>query len=118
MADESTDVIGRGISIRGNLSGAEDLVIEGKLEGRISIDNHLTIEENGVVQAEIEAKTLTIKGTVRGNIVAGDRVAVLATARVTGDIRAPRVMIEDGGSFKGHIDMDVSAETPVPRDAP
>jgi cytoskeletal protein CcmA (bactofilin family) len=107
MAAEPPGVIGKGISIRGNLSGGGDLIIEGTVEGQISLKNHLTIEETGVVRAEIESEKLTIRGEMSGNIVASERVAILANAKVTSDIKAPVVVIEDGARFKGNIDMDV-----------
>jgi cytoskeletal protein CcmA (bactofilin family) len=108
MVAEPPGVIGKGISIRGNLSGEGDLIIEGMVEGQISLKNHLTIEETGVVKADIESERLTIKGEMSGNIVASDRVAILANAKVTSDIKAPVVVIEDGARFKGNIDMDVN----------
>jgi cytoskeletal protein CcmA (bactofilin family) len=107
MGAEPPGVIGKGISIRGNLSGGGDLVIEGTVEGQISLRNHLTIEETGVVRADIEAERLTIKGEMSGNINATERIAILANAKVQGDIKAPVVVIEDGAGFKGNIDMDV-----------
>ena len=107
MAAEPPGVIGKGIAIRGNLSGGGDLVIEGTVEGQISLKNHLTIEETGVVRADIEAERLTIKGEASGNITASERVAILANAKVMGDIKAPVVIVEDGAGFKGNIDMDV-----------
>ena len=110
MAAEPPGVIGKGISIRGNLSGGGDLIIEGTVEGQISLKNHLTIEETGVVQADIEAERLTIKGEMSGNISASNMVAVLANAKVMGDIKSPVVIIEDGARFKGNIEMDV----PIP----
>jgi cytoskeletal protein CcmA (bactofilin family) len=110
MASEPPGVIGKGISIRGNLSGGGDLIIEGTVEGQISLNNHLTIEETGVVQADIEAERLTIKGEMSGNIIASDRVAIMANAKVMGDIKSPIVVIEDGAGFKGNIEMDV----PIP----
>jgi cytoskeletal protein CcmA (bactofilin family) len=112
MALEPPGVIGKGISIKGNLSGEGDLIIEGTVEGQISLKNHLTIEETGVVRADIEAERLTIKGEMNGNISASDRVAVLANAKVVGDIKAPVVVIEDGAGFRGSIDMEV----PLPED--
>jgi cytoskeletal protein CcmA (bactofilin family) len=107
MAAEPPGVIGKGIAIRGNLSGGGDLIIEGTVEGQISLKNHLTIEETGVVRADIEAERLTIRGEMSGNITATERVAVLANAKVVGDIKAPIVIIEDGAGFKGGIEMDV-----------
>jgi cytoskeletal protein CcmA (bactofilin family) len=110
MASEPPGVIGKGISIRGNLSGGGDLIIEGTVDGQISLKNHLTIEDTGKVQADIEAERLTIKGEMSGNIIASDRVAILTNAKVMGDIKSPIVVIEDGAGFKGNIEMDV----PIP----
>jgi cytoskeletal protein CcmA (bactofilin family) len=81
MALEPPGVIGKGISIKGNLSGEGDLIIEGTVEGQISLKNHLTIEETGVVRADIEAERLTIKGEMNGNISASDRVRCWPTPR-------------------------------------
>jgi cytoskeletal protein CcmA (bactofilin family) len=105
MADQT--VIGKGIVIRGSLSGGEDLVIEGRVEGQVNLKNHLTIESTGNVQADIRTDELTINGEASGNIDAGARVAINASARVSGDIKAPRVVIEDGAVFNGSIEMEV-----------
>lgn len=102
----ATGVIGRGITIRGNLTGNEDLVVEGRLEGTVSLKNHLTIEGSGVVVADLDAQNLTINGEVSGNISASESVLVSGTAKIVGNIRAPRVIIEDGARFKGGIDME------------
>lgn len=106
MATGGTGVIGRGITIRGNLSGSEDLIIEGRVEGTVSLKNHLTIESTGVVVADVDAANLTINGEVSGNIGASETVLVSGTAKVVGNIRAPRVIIEDGARFKGGIEME------------
>ncbi len=106
MAD-NTCVIGRGITIKGNLSGAEELIIEGAVEGHISLKNHLTIKESGRITADITTESLLVHGQVSGNIDANDLVSLSAEASVVADIRAPRVVIEDGARFKGRIEMDV-----------
>ena len=108
MAD-STGVIGKGIEISGTLSGAGDLVIEGRVEGEISLKNTLTIEESGEVSADVEVESIVVNGKMDGNIDATDKVqvSISSTARVVGDIKAPRVVIEDGARFKGSIEMDV-----------
>jgi cytoskeletal protein CcmA (bactofilin family) len=107
MANEQTNIIGKGITIRGSLSGGGDLVIEGRVEGQISLKNHLTIETSGRVEADIRADELTINGEASGNIDASARVAINNSARVHGDIKAPRVVIEDGAVFNGTVEMDV-----------
>lgn len=113
MAADPPCVIGKGIHIKGNLSGAEDLVIEGQVEGHISLKNHLTIESTGQIVAEIATRSLSIQGEVSGNIEADEMVAVNADAKVVADIRAPRVIIEDGARFKGRIDMDVELPSDI-----
>ncbi len=107
MAGEGPCVIGREITIRGNLTGNEDLVVEGRIEGTITLGNHLTIEKSGVVEADVEVEDLTINGELNGDMAAHASVTINADAKVVGNIRAPRVIIEDGARFKGNIDMDV-----------
>ncbi len=100
-------IIGQGITINGRLTGDEDLIIEGRVEGTIALNNHLIVEQTGAVVADVEVVELTVRGQITGNIVAGEVVSILTDAIVIGDIRAPRVIIEDGARFKGNIDMDV-----------
>ena len=108
MADMDTaGVIGRGLFIKGELHGEEDLIIEGRVEGEITLKKHLVIESTGVILADIQTENITIKGEMRGNMAATDKVEIHTQARVVGDIVAPRVVIEDGAKFKGHIEMPV-----------
>ena len=107
MAADTPCVIGKGIQIKGNLSGAEDLIIEGRVEGNISLKNHLAIESTGQIVAEMSTRSLSVQGEVSGNIEAEEMVEIKADAKVVADIRAPRVIIEDGARFKGRIEMDV-----------
>jgi cytoskeletal protein CcmA (bactofilin family) len=100
-------VIGKGIKIKGDLTGQGDLIIEGQVEGHIQLNNHLTIEESGIVHANIEVEKLTVLGKASGNIDAQAKVEMKSSARVEGEIRAPSVVIEDGASFRGSIQMDV-----------
>ncbi|MDF1565723.1 MAG: polymer-forming cytoskeletal protein [Deltaproteobacteria bacterium] len=104
---EPSGIIGQGISIRGNVSGTGDLVVEGRVEGQITLADRLTVEDAGSVVADVEAGEVTVNGEMSGNIVASQRVHITANAKVLSDIRAPRVVIEDGARFKGNIEMDV-----------
>jgi cytoskeletal protein CcmA (bactofilin family) len=106
MAHDEPGVIGRGITIRGSLSGSEPLVIEGIVEGTISLENHLTVEATGKLLADLEIQTVTVNGEVQGNITAQQMVSIKAGASVVGNIQAPRVVIEDGAVFKGSVEMD------------
>ncbi len=103
----SVGIIGKGIIIKGTLSGGADLTIEGQVEGHITLKNHLTIEQTGRVQAEVKVENLTINGEMVGNVSANERVSISTSAKVKGDIKAPRVVIEDGARFNGSIDMEV-----------
>ncbi len=100
-------IIGKNITIRGNLSGAEDLIVEGRVEGTVSLSNHLTVEASGVVEANLDVEDLTVNGAVQGDIRASRSVSINADAKVVGNIRAPRVIIEDGARFKGRVEMEV-----------
>ncbi len=104
---DQINIIGKGITIRGSLTGAGDLVVEGRVEGQVNLKNQLTIESSGIVEADIRADELTINGTASGNIDAGTKVSINQSAKVNGDIKATRVVIEDGAVFNGSIDMDV-----------
>ncbi len=100
-------VIGKNIQIRGKLSGSEDLVVEGRIEGNVALKNHLTIEQTGVVEADVEVRDLTVNGEMRGDIAADGTVSITNSAKVVGNIRAPRIILEDGARFKGSIEMEV-----------
>jgi cytoskeletal protein CcmA (bactofilin family) len=98
--------IGQSICIRGELTGDEDLTIEGRVEGKIDLKEHnLTIGPNGRIQAEVTAKSVRVQGEVNGNVAAGEKVELAETGRVVGDIVAPRIVIADGARFKGSVDM-------------
>jgi len=98
--------IGQSICIRGELTGDEDLTIEGRVEGKIDLKEHnLTIGPKGRIQAEIRAKSVIVRGEVNGNVRAGERVELAETGRVIGDIVSPRIIIADGARFKGSVDM-------------
>jgi len=104
--------IGQSVQIKGELTGNEDLTIDGLVDGKILLKDHnLTIGANGRITAEVHAKTVVVLGTVHGNITADDKVELAPSGSVEGDIRAPRVAIADGARFKGSIDMESGAKT-------
>jgi cytoskeletal protein CcmA (bactofilin family) len=100
-------VIGKGIHIKGNLTGAEDLVVEGTIEGHITLKNHITVAESGQLTADISTHSLEVHGRVSGQIEANEMVSLSSASNVVADIHAPRVVIEDGARFRGRIEMDV-----------
>jgi len=100
-------MIGPSINIKGEVSGDEDLVIQGKVEGTIDLKgNELSIGQSGTVFADVEARVIRIEGEVTGDITGIEKVVVTASGNVKGNIVAPRVTLEDGAIFKGSIDMD------------
>jgi cytoskeletal protein CcmA (bactofilin family) len=98
--------IGSTISIKGELAGEEDLLIEGRLEGKIEMRRHsVTVGKSGHIKADIYGKTITVEGTVEGNLYGEEQLIVRQSGTVRGNIVAPRVALEDGSNFKGSIDM-------------
>src|SRR3954462_3226506 len=98
-------VIGQSILISGKLTGDEDLTVQGRAEGELTLTRTLIVEPTGVVKANVAVKNAIISGVVVGNINATESVELTREGRMVGDIRAPRVIIVDGASFRGRVDM-------------
>ena len=98
--------IGKSVVIKGELNGSEDLTIEGRVEGKIELTEHvLTIGSNGKIQAEVFAKALIVLGEVNGNINASEKVEIRDGGSVDGDIVSPRIAIAEDAHFRGSVDM-------------
>ena len=98
--------IGKGLFIKGEITGSESLFIDGKVEGSITLPgNRVTVGRNGQVAANISAREIVVLGKVRGNVSATDRVDIRAEGSLSGDVAAARISIEDGAFFKGGIDI-------------
>jgi cytoskeletal protein CcmA (bactofilin family) len=120
--------IGKSISIKGDLTGNEDMVIEGKVEGKVDLpNNQLTIGANGTVQAEVTAKGIVVVGRVAGDIHGIERVEIQGTGIVEGDVSAPRLIVAEGAVVNGAIKMtkqssaaatDTSSEASPPPNTP
>jgi cytoskeletal protein CcmA (bactofilin family) len=110
--------IGKSVVIKGELSGSEDLTIEGHVEGRIELrENVLTIGPNGKIRAEVFAKSVIVLGEVSGNVTASEKVDIRDNGSVDGDIASPRVAIAEGAHFRGSVDMQkggVKGQPPGP----
>jgi cytoskeletal protein CcmA (bactofilin family) len=103
--------IGKSITLKGDLSGNEDLVIEGHIEGRVDLpNNQLTIGANGSCAAEVHAKTVVVVGKVTGNVIASERIEIQATGLVNGDVSAPRLIVQEGAVVNGSIEMGAKAK--------
>jgi len=98
--------IGKSISIKGDVVGDEDTILEGRVEGRVSLRNfHLTIGPNGDIQGEVSAKQVTVVGKIAGNVIASERIEVRETGRIQGDLIAPRLTVAEGAVINGAITM-------------
>lgn len=110
--------IGKSITIKGDLSGNEDLIVEGNVEGRIDLpNNQLTIGANGNVKADISAKTIVVVGKVAGNVTGVERIQIEATGSVQGDVRTPRLVVQEGATVNGSVEMGPAravAQGPTP----
>jgi cytoskeletal protein CcmA (bactofilin family) len=104
VADQAN--IGKGLIVKGEISGSESLYIDGRVEGSINLpENLVTVGRNGQVKASITARDIVVLGKVCGNIAASNRVEIRVEGSVTGDVAAARLSIEDGAFFKGKIDI-------------
>jgi cytoskeletal protein CcmA (bactofilin family) len=102
----SSATIGKSVMIKGQIISREDLFLDGELEGTVELHEHrLTIGPNGRVQANIKAREIVVIGTVHGNVEASDKLEIRKEAKLVGDIRTARIVIEDGAYFKGSIDI-------------
>ena len=112
--------IGKSVVICGEVKGSEDLIVDGRVEGTVTLsDSRLTIGPNAKVQADLSARDVLIQGHVHGNVVATGRVELRAGCSVEGDIRALRLAVEDNAIFRGKVDLTQSvAKGPDVANAP
>ncbi len=108
-------MIGPTVSIKGNLTSEEDLLMEGRLEGKIEIRHHsITVGKKGQIKADIYGKVITVEGNVEGNLYGEEQLILRQSGTVRGNIVAPRVVLEDGSNFKGNIDMSPKEKAIAP----
>lgn len=103
----SSTIIGPGITIEGEVSTDEDVIVHGTIRGKLTARDGVQIDDGAVVEADIEGGPMTVAGSVTGNIQSTDRVDMQPGAKVVGNVRATRITIADGAQFKGAVDMDV-----------
>lgn len=109
-------MIGPSIFIRGDISGDEDLMVHGRIEGKIELKQHnVTVGKNGRVKADIIGKIISVEGEVQGNLYGEDKIIIRHSGSIRGNITSPRVNLEDGSKFKGSIDMDSPQEKRPPQ---
>lgn len=107
-------VIGPQVKVSGELSGEEDILIEGRVEGKVTVTKSLRVGQNAQVNAEIRAHTVVIAGRVIGNVTAVERVEILPSGSLEGNIRSPKIAIAEGAQFKGSVDMSGGKGQPAP----
>jgi cytoskeletal protein CcmA (bactofilin family) len=115
--------IGKSLRVKGDVEGDEDTVIEGRVEGRVTLKNHhLTVGANGEVQGEVSGKQVTVVGRVTGNVIASERIEVRETGQVQGDVISPRLLVTEGALINGAITMKspgtLGAAAPKPQAQP
>ena len=108
--------IGKSVVVRGELSGSEDLYLDGEVEGSVELrDHHLTIGPHGKVRASVNARDVVVHGELNGNVHGTERVELKKSAVLNGDIVTQRIVIEDGAFFKGSVDTQRQATKPEPK---
>ena len=104
--------IGKSVTIKGQIFSREDLIVDGEIEGAIELNDHrLTVGPNGRVRAGIKAREIVVLGSIEGNVEALDKIDIRKDAKLIGDIKTARIVIEDGAYFKGSIDI-VKSDAP------
>jgi cytoskeletal protein CcmA (bactofilin family) len=110
--------LGKNVTLKGQIFAREDLTIDGEVEGTVECHEHrLTIGPNARVQASLKAREIVIHGSIQGNVEAADKIDIKKEAKLVGDIKTSRIVIEDGAYFKGSIDISKSAVPPRPTPA-
>jgi cytoskeletal protein CcmA (bactofilin family) len=103
--------IGRSLVIKGEISGAESLFVDGRIEGTVNIPEHrVTVGRNGVVTADVNAREVVIMGKVHGNIICSDRLDIRSEGSVTGDVVVQRISVEDGAILKGSVQVQAAEQ--------
>jgi cytoskeletal protein CcmA (bactofilin family) len=111
-------VLGKSVIVKGQIFSREDLTIDGEVEGTVELQEHrLTVGPNGRLTASVKAREIVVLGTVHGNVETTDKIEIRKDAKLVGDIKTARIVIEDGAYFKGNIDI-VRAEAPRPAPQP
>lgn len=111
--------IGKAVTITGDVVASEDLIVDGQVEGRIDLRNHhLTVGVGARLRSDVRARIVTVRGAVIGNITASERLEILETGSVEGDVRAPRFMMKDGAQLRGIVNADSGVQLGGERGAP
>ena len=110
--------IGPGVKIKGEVSADVEMVVDGEVQGRMELEQSLTVGSNGVVNGDIVAKTVKVGGSVVGNVRGTERFELLPSGRIEGDVVSPRVVIAEGAFFKGKVEMESEQPPSKPAASP
>ncbi|HOW45655.1 MAG TPA: polymer-forming cytoskeletal protein [Candidatus Aminicenantes bacterium] len=113
-APGQSSLIGKTLLVKGEVYSEDEILIEGRIQGKIHVKNRVVVGRDGVVEAEIEARDVVIKGKVTGDVHGSQRVEIVPAGTLHGNIHAPRVVIADSGFFEGNIEMRPREEKPRP----
>lgn len=112
-------VIGKSVMVKGQIYSREDLTIDGEIDGSVELQEHrLTVGPHGKLQAGVKAREIVVLGTIHGNVEASDKIDIRKDAKLVGDIKTARIVIEDGAYFKGSIDIarpEITKAAPAPK---
>jgi cytoskeletal protein CcmA (bactofilin family) len=100
-------VIGSNIVIDGEINGEEPITILGTVKGKVAVTQSVVVEAGATVEADVEAQTITVSGKVTGNVTAREKLELRPESKMVGNAKAPRIVVADGASFKGNVDMDM-----------
>ncbi|HEX3624632.1 MAG TPA: polymer-forming cytoskeletal protein [Verrucomicrobiae bacterium] len=114
MNGASKNVLGSDVEIKGNIKFTGELTLDGKLEGEVHTEGVLNLGDSAVINGNITAQTVVVRGKVNGNIVAKDKIEIKAKAELFGDIRSAKLAIEEGVTFVGKTEVNPNKVTPVP----
>jgi cytoskeletal protein CcmA (bactofilin family) len=103
----ASTIIGAGITIEGEITSDEDVVVQGTVRGKLTAKDAVSVEHGANVEADVTGASLTVAGAITGNLNATDRVDLQSGAKVIGNVKASRITIADGAQFKGNVEMDV-----------
>jgi len=104
-ANSQSSLVGKTLLVKGDIFSDEEILIEGKVQGKITVKNRVVVGRDGIVEAEIDAREIVIKGKVTGNMRGSQRVEIVPAGSLHGNIHSPRVVIADSGIFEGNIEM-------------
>ena len=103
----ASTVIGQGITIEGEVTADEEVIVQGTIRGKLTTQDSVVVEPGATIEADITAAAVVVGGNLTGDVSASDRVDLQAGGKLIGDVKAARLTIADGASFKGNVDMDV-----------